>query len=125
MLRIFMTKGFCVETQKYWPECCGGRMRTKLLIKSLITVLILFLSVAQLQGQSNQGSIAGNIVDSTGAAVPHAKVIAKNKETGVLLTAESSDTGSYRFPAMALGSYDVSVAVPGFKVANYSGVQVQ
>lgn len=100
-------------------------MQHKRLIKGWTSILFLFLGLARVYGQSNQGSISGNIVDSTGAAVPHAQVIAKNKETGVLSTAESSDSGSYRFPAVALGSYDVSVTVPGFRTANYSGVLVQ
>ena len=94
-------------------------------LDGLTSVLILFVGLAEFRGQSNQGSIAGNIADSTGAAVPHAQVVARNKETGVLSTAESSATGSYRFPAVPLGSYDVSVTVPGFKAANYSGVLVQ
>src|SRR5215471_19416843 len=101
------------------------RGNMNMLSRGLTGVLILCVGLAELRGQSNQGSIAGNVVDSTGAAVPHAQVIAKNKETGVLSTAESSATGSYRFPAVALGSYDVSVTVPGFKAANYSGVLVQ
>jgi len=100
-------------------------MQSLLLNRRLASALILFLSLAKLEGQSNQASIAGNIVDSTGAAVPHAQVIASNRETGVSATAESSAAGSYRFPAVPLGSYNVSVTVLGFKVANYSGVIVQ
>jgi hypothetical protein len=89
-----------------------------------LTTLILS-AVGSLLGQSNQGSIAGNVLDSTGAAVPHAGVVAKNRETGFTSTAESSAAGSYRLPAVPLGSYDVSVQMAGFKAAHYSGVLVQ
>ncbi|RZU42395.1 carboxypeptidase-like regulatory domain-containing protein [Edaphobacter modestus] len=65
------------------------------------------------------------MLDSTGAAVPHATIVAKNRETGFTSTAESSGAGSYRFPTVPLGSYDISVKMQGFKAANYSGVSVQ
>src|ERR1700730_14408119 len=94
--------------------------------KVMLFLTILILSaVGSLLGQSNQGSIAGNVLDSMGAAVPHAAVVAKNREAGFISTAESSAAGSYRFPAVPLGSYDVSVQMAGFKAANYSGVLVQ
>ncbi|HTF69207.1 MAG TPA: carboxypeptidase-like regulatory domain-containing protein, partial [Edaphobacter sp.] len=88
------------------------------------SVLVL-LAAGSLFAQSNQGTIAGNVLDSTGAAVPHAAIVAKNRETGFTSTAESSGAGSYRFPTVPLGSYDISVKMPGFKAANYSGVLVQ
>src|SRR4051812_40526834 len=86
---------------------------------------LLLLGAGPLLAQSNQGSIAGNVLDSTGAAVPHAAIVAKNRETGYTSTAETSAAGSYRFPAVPLGSYDLSVKMAGFKAANYSGVLVQ
>lgn len=75
--------------------------------------------------QSNQGAIAGNVQDSSGATVSHATVVARNRDTGYSATTTSSDTGSFRFPAMPLGPYDISVTMSGFKTANYSGVVVQ
>jgi len=101
-------------------------MRHKLWKRGLAILSVLIVSLTGVMiGQSNQGSIAGSVSDSTGAAVPHAAITAKSRETGAVLTAESSEGGSYRFPAVSLGTYDVSVTVPGFKKASYSGVIVQ
>ena len=76
-------------------------------------------------GQSNQGSIAGNVLDNTGGGVPNAPIVAKNLETGYTATTQSSETGSYRFPALPLGSYDISVTATGYRVAKFEGVVVQ
>src|ERR1700738_1040462 len=94
--------------------------------KAILSLSALVLAmVGSLSAQSNQGTIAGNVLDSTGAAVAHAAIVAKNRETGFSSIAESSGAGSYRFPTVPLGTYDVSVKMPGFKTANYSGLLVQ
>ena len=64
--------------------------------------------------QSVRGSLAGNVSDSSGAVIAGAKITAVGKDTGITLTTESSSAGSYRFPEMPLGTYDVTVASPGF-----------
>ncbi len=88
-------------------------------------LLVLMSSTVLTSAQSNQGTIAGNVLDSNGAAVPHAPVVARNRDTGYNATAESSDTGSFRFPAVPLGRYDISITVTGFRPAIYQGVIVQ
>src|SRR6187402_263511 len=94
---------------------------------NLIVVLGILMGVSPrlIFPQSNQGAIAGNVSDASNASVPHAAIVAKNRETGFTATTESSGTGSYRFPAVPLGTYDVTVTITGFRVAKYSGVQVQ
>ena len=87
--------------------------------------LALMLLSADLLGQTNQGSIAGSVVDSSGALVPNAKLTAKDKNTGSVYEAVSSSSGSYRFPNVNIGSYDVTAAAPGFKATTATGVVVQ
>lgn len=76
-------------------------------------------------GQTNQGSIAGNVVDPSGALVPNAKLTATNKSTGSVYETVSSSSGSYRFPNLSIGTYDVKASAPGFKETTSSGVVVQ
>lgn len=92
-------------------------------MRSILTVVL--IGTATAYSQSNQGSIAGNVLDSTGSAIPHAPVIAHNRETGYTATTESSGAGSFRLPAVPLGTYDVSISVAGFRAAKYSGLVVQ
>ena len=68
------------------------------------------LSMAGLRGQTNQGSLAGHVADSSGASVPHAQVSAREVDTGIVTESTSDDGGSFRFPALQLGTYDLSVA---------------
>ena len=77
-----------------------------------------------LRAQSVRGSMAGNIVDPTGAIIAGAKINVVNKSSGVSLDTVSTSAGSYRFPELPLGSYDVSVSASGFGTQVQQGVQV-
>lgn len=96
-------------------------------MKSRLALLaILFLSVVvAVHAQSNQGAIAGTILDPSGAVVAGAKVTAISSESGAKYEVASSDAGYYTFAHLNIGTYDVTVSVTGFKVANLKGVVVQ
>jgi hypothetical protein len=91
----------------------------------LLLFVMAFLFSALAAGQENQGSIAGNVVDPSGAMVPGAKLTAKGQQTGTTYQAVSSSAGSYRFPNVNIGSYDVTVSAPGFKTITLTGILVQ
>ncbi len=91
---------------------------------SLALVTLLFLAHFA-SAQTNQGQIAGNVVDSTGASIPGAQVTAKNEATGSNYTATSTSAGSYRFPSIELGRYTVTVNAPGFRPQVSTGVEVR
>ena len=76
-------------------------------------------------GQANQGAIAGVVEDSSGAVVPNAKLTATEKSTGTVYRTVTSSSGSYRFPNVRIGSYDLVVTSPGFKSQTLTGVEVQ
>ena len=88
--------------------------------------MVLFvIASSALNAQTNQGQIAGNVVDSTGAAVPNAAITAKNDATGSVYNAVSSSAGSYRFPSIQLGRYTITATAPGFKTSESTGVEVR
>src|SRR5262245_301871 len=60
-------------------------------------------------------SIRGLVTDTTGAAVPGAKVVIQNTGTGEERSTVSDSSGSYSFPSVVPGRYDISVSHPGFK----------
>jgi hypothetical protein len=91
----------------------------------LLLLTVLFLLSALAVGQLNQGSIAGNVVDPTGALVAGAKLTAKGQSTGTSYQAISSSAGSFRFPNVNIGVYDISVSASGFKTTTLTGVVVQ
>jgi len=85
----------------------------------------LLFTAAIAPAQTNQGQIAGNVLDPSGAAVPNATVTAKGQETGSVLTTTSSGAGNYRFPSIQLGHYTITATAPGFKSAVSTGVEVR
>ncbi len=75
--------------------------------------------------QSDRGTIAGSVVDSTGAAVSGASVIVRGADTGSVYKTVSTGEGIYRISDIAIGRYDVTVEFPGFKSSLHQGVLVQ
>ena len=90
---------------------------------SLALVAVMLFSPAA--AQTNQGSIAGNVLDPSGALVPNAKITAKDTSRGTTYETASSSAGAYRFPNMNIGTYDITASAPGFKTATLTGVLVQ
>jgi hypothetical protein len=61
------------------------------------------------------GNIQGTVADSSGAVIPNAKVTLTDEATNVARTTQTSSAGVYLFPAIPVGTYDVSASAPGFK----------
>jgi Carboxypeptidase regulatory-like domain len=91
------------------------------LAKRIATFVI--LAAATAFAQSNQGTITGTISDPAGAVVPAAVIQVRNAETGVVYQGGTSNTGNYVIPVPA-GTYEITVAVPGFKRFVQSNVPV-
>ena len=97
-----------------------GAQRSAFLLAATALVLS---SIAS--GQQNQGSIAGNVVDPTGAMVAGAKLTAKGELTGAVYETVTTSAGSYRFPNVNIGTYDLTVSAAGFKTTTLTGIVVQ
>ena len=91
---------------------------------SLTAILTLFAGVSA-RAQSDRGSIAGTILDSSGAVVVGAEITVTGAQTGAVYKATSSSTGAYRFSDLQVGSYTVTVTSGGFKTAQQKDVLVQ
>ncbi len=84
-------------------------------MRHLLVGFGLFLAAGALLAQSDRATITGTVTDPTGAFVANAPIQAKNVETGVVYSAASSTTGNYTIGQLPVGTYEISVAVPGFK----------
>ncbi len=87
--------------------------------------MLLASSAVCVHAQTNQGQLAGNVVDSTGAVVPNATVTAKGVENGSVYTVKSSGAGNYRFPSIGLGHYTITTEAPGFRQQVNTNVEVR
>jgi outer membrane receptor protein involved in Fe transport len=75
-------------------------------------------------GQMSNGTIAGSIVDPSGAAVSGATVKATSLETNDSRTAVTSKVGSYRIESVPPGNYRVDVTAASFAKTSVTTVAV-
>lgn len=84
----------------------------------------LFVSVFIAGAQSDRGTITGQILDGTGAAVPNAQVSAVNTATQVRYQTASNDTGTYVIPQLPSGGYEITVQAAGFRRTTQRGITI-
>src|SRR6266699_3898593 len=101
------------QTGTFTPTRKGGTANMKR------TFLFLFIfhtctALAWSQAQVTTGVIQGTIVDPTGAAVPGARVEAKNLDTNFTRSQDSDAGGRFAFLQMPPGRYTVTASKPGF-----------
>ncbi len=96
--------------------------RSRLFGLLVITVLLLGGSAALAQVPT--GSIAGTVIDSTGAAIPGAEVAIINEGTGARHKLTTSSTGSFLVPSLQAGLYTVEVTASGFMTAARTGIKL-
>lgn len=70
---------------------------------------VLLLGGAAAQAQNVYGVITGRVLDSSGAVVPNASVVAVNTGTAARFPVMSSADGLFTLPALPVGVYDVTV----------------
>jgi hypothetical protein len=82
-------------------------------------LLCAFLVCAAAFGQSvTTGSIAGRVVDNTGAGVPGATVTATNLDTGLVRTTTTKLDGTYEISLLPPGDYKVAAELQGVGTAS-------
>jgi len=89
----------------------------------LLTAAVLLLAVPSF-AQKFTGEIRGTVQDQSGAVVPGATVTLTNEGTGVTRTMATTREGTYQFPDLPVGSYQVEVQLAGFKAALRTGIRV-
>jgi hypothetical protein len=79
-------------------------------------LLIAFtLAAAPADAQVLYGSITGNVVDASGAALPGATVKIEQSETKLTRELVTDHAGAYQFTAVPSGTYTVTVTMSGFR----------
>lgn len=96
-------------------------------LNSLSILCLAALCVPALaQNNAGMGSIAGVVLDATGAVVPGAKVIVSNPSKGVVRDLESNGSGIFNAPSLVPASgYEVSVKKSGFNNWEVKGIEIQ
>ncbi len=94
--------------------------------RAIISCLVLPLAATGVAGAQTVESqqITGTITDPSGAAVPNAEITVVNKATGLSRTVRSNGDGLYVVLNLPVGSYDITVNMPGFKKTVITDVAV-
>jgi len=94
-------------------------------MRSLWFVLIGLLILAPIQFGQTSGSIAGETLDPTGAAISGATVSLVNAETNAARTVLTNEAGAYSFPTLPPGIYNLKAEKAGFKALVQNKVEIQ
>jgi carboxypeptidase family protein/TonB-dependent receptor-like protein len=85
----------------------------------------LLVFVISIQAQVGNGSIAGQVTDSTHASVPNATVRLTNNGTAVTREVQSDSSGIYSFPIVPPGLYTIRAELTGFQTVEVTNLEVQ
>jgi hypothetical protein len=93
-----------------------------LFVVALIVAMTGSMSSARAQGLT--GQISGTVTDSGGGVLPGASVVVKNAGTNSTRETVTGTDGSFVFPDLLAGRYDITVTVSGFKTYEQKGISL-
>ncbi len=102
---------------------CACRAAARFRMLFAILAFVLAVSSAAL-AQVYNGAIVGNVTDASGAAVAGAKVTAIDTGTNNKVETTTTEQGSYQFPQLPGGTYEVHIVSGNFKEFVSKGVEV-
>ncbi len=77
---------------------------------------------ASVLAQGLTGQISGTVTDAGGGVMPGATVSIKNAGTNQVRETVTGADGAFTFPDLLAGTYDITVAVQGFKTYEQKGI---
>src|SRR5262245_56437756 len=84
----------------------------------------LMLDPSAVRAQLLQGTIDGNVTDSSQAAIPDATVTARDQQTNFTRETKTNSVGGYSLPGLPPGTYMITVSLPGFQSYTQTGIAV-
>ena len=111
------------------PRMLPSRMLPFRMLPSLYSRLaglaLLFILLTAFTGRARaqfNASLAGSVVDSTGAAIPNATVVLTNLDNQQTQTKTTGGSGAYRFNELAPGPYSLAVDAKGFQHQSFDSI---
>ena len=81
----------------------------------VLAIVALFAATSLASAQQQTGEIFGKVTDASGALLPGVTVTLTAPNLLQPLTAITSETGTYQFPRLEIGTYSVKFDLAGFK----------
>jgi Carboxypeptidase regulatory-like domain len=86
---------------------------------------LMLIAMSNSEAQVSTGTISGTVKDSSGAAVPQARVVARSVETGQERVVGTDAVGIYAIPDLQAGQYSIIVSHDGFKTTTLPNIELQ
>jgi len=107
--RLFPAMSTCIRMMyRSWAVLCFA--------------LLVSFGASELQAQTTNATINGQITDPQSRAVPGAEIQAVNIDTNVVYPSQTNSVGIYAIPGILPGRYRIMVRKDGFKVINKTDV---
>ena len=101
-------------------------MYLKRSISASLVALSLSVAATTLHAQGIiTGSLSGIVQDPTGAVVPNASVSVLDPTKGTPITVQANTAGEFNFPALPIGTYNLTISYSGFTDLKLTGLQIQ
>ncbi len=91
---------------------------------ALLIFAVCFGSIGMNAQSTTQGSIAGTVMDSTGAVVPGAPIKIQKPATGFTANLVADSSGYFKAPLLEPGTYTVTITAPNFAAYRADNVVV-
>ncbi|HXT73248.1 MAG TPA: carboxypeptidase regulatory-like domain-containing protein [Candidatus Angelobacter sp.] len=96
----------------------GGRKTSFLAFTiRLATVVVFLFALNTVARAQSTATLQGAVTDTSNAAVPGAKVVVHNQNTGVDRTTQTDESGAYLVSGLLPGVYRVEITASGFQTA--------
>lgn len=90
----------------------------------MAVMIAIFCGVLPASAQTDSGTIAGRVTDSSGAVIVGAQVILTNIDRGTVAHASTNGSGIYVLPSVSPGRYNLSVSHAGFREVDLTNIVV-
>ena len=92
--------------------------------KASAALVLIVLAATWAAAQAAFGRLAGSVFDESGAVLPGVTVTLKNDLTDQTQVTTTSDTGAFLFPQVQPGQYAVTLALAGFRTAEFTQIEI-
>jgi len=91
----------------------------------LVSGLVLFIAIADVASAQNTSQVFGRVTDGSGGVLPGATVTLSSSALLEPRVAVTSETGTYEFSGLPIGTYTVKFELTGFQTLVREGLQLQ
>src|ERR1700674_5036503 len=104
----------------------GDQMKSASLTRrNMVWLAILLLAAIPVAAKLPTGAILGTVRDSSGGSIPHATVAVRNTDTNLTRPEKTEKDGSYRFPELPVGHYELKAEAAGFKTETRTALSLE